>query len=356
MPEPLGARLRRRREERQIALSAIAERTKISVALLEGLERDDLSRWPSGIFRRAFVRAYAEAIGLDASEVVREFLERHPDPDEVVAIPVDGVAIQFDASTIDSTTGLNRLVDAAARGLGRFRRQRSANVLPSVIGLNDPTHGTHEFAPDPIVPDRDRPGSTGTADGGDAPRSTAAGTALPESEVSRVLAERDVPAGGEREWQPDLEAVARVCTDLGRTVDAAGFAALLGRVASGLGAAGVVLWVWESGTGKLWPALGHGYPDALLAHIPPLNGDDRNATAAAFRSREPSIVAGSADASGALAVPILAPEGCTGVLAIEFALGREQNATVRALATIVAAQISPLIAEPAPAEVARKLA
>jgi hypothetical protein len=39
-----------------------------------------LSRWPSGVFRRAFMRSYAEAIGLDPDEVVREFLERFPDP------------------------------------------------------------------------------------------------------------------------------------------------------------------------------------------------------------------------------------------------------------------------------------
>ena len=42
-----------------------------------------MSRWPSGIFRRAFIRAYAEAIGLDADAVSKEFMERYPDPAEV---------------------------------------------------------------------------------------------------------------------------------------------------------------------------------------------------------------------------------------------------------------------------------
>jgi cytoskeletal protein RodZ len=74
-----GPRLRQERERRQISLSSIAEDTKISRALLEGLERDDLSRWPGGIFRRSFVRSYAKAIGLDPDEVVREFLERFPE-------------------------------------------------------------------------------------------------------------------------------------------------------------------------------------------------------------------------------------------------------------------------------------
>jgi cytoskeletal protein RodZ len=89
MSDSFGARLRYERERRQIALRSIAEGTKISVSLLEGLERDDVSRWPSGIFRKSFVRAYADAIGLDPDPVVREFVERYPDPLEVdVVAPV----------------------------------------------------------------------------------------------------------------------------------------------------------------------------------------------------------------------------------------------------------------------------
>ena len=81
MPEDtFGARLRRERERRHIALSSISENTKISASLFAALERDDASRWPSGIFRRAFIRSYAAAIGLDADAVAREFLERFPDP------------------------------------------------------------------------------------------------------------------------------------------------------------------------------------------------------------------------------------------------------------------------------------
>src|SRR5690242_20006115 len=77
-----GPRLRAERERRKIPLAAISANTKISVALLEGLERDDVSRWPSGIFRRSFVRDYAHAVGLDADATLREFLDLFPDPIE----------------------------------------------------------------------------------------------------------------------------------------------------------------------------------------------------------------------------------------------------------------------------------
>src|ERR1700752_5378864 len=84
MSQSFGARMRRRREEQQIALATIAEQTKIKISLLEALERDDVSHWPSGIFRRAFIRAYAHAIGLEPDVIVREFLDLYPDPIEIV--------------------------------------------------------------------------------------------------------------------------------------------------------------------------------------------------------------------------------------------------------------------------------
>jgi transcriptional regulator with XRE-family HTH domain len=80
--EMLGRRLRAERERRRITLESIATNTKISIGLLRSLERDDVSRWPGGIFRRSFVRGYAEAIGLDPDDVLAEFLEQYPDPHE----------------------------------------------------------------------------------------------------------------------------------------------------------------------------------------------------------------------------------------------------------------------------------
>jgi transcriptional regulator with XRE-family HTH domain len=85
--DSFGPRLRRERERRQIALASIAENSKISVSLFQDLERDDVSHWPSGIvFRRAFIRAYAQAVGLDVDATTQEFLERFPDPSEPVFV------------------------------------------------------------------------------------------------------------------------------------------------------------------------------------------------------------------------------------------------------------------------------
>lgn len=90
-PEPapdFGARMKRLREGRGMSLRDIAGTTKISVAALEALERDDVSRLPGGIFSRAIVRAYAEEIGANPEKTVNEFIVRFP-VDSAIASPGD---------------------------------------------------------------------------------------------------------------------------------------------------------------------------------------------------------------------------------------------------------------------------
>lgn len=84
----VGLALRRERERRGITLEAVAETTKIGPALLAGLERGDLSRWPTGIFRRAFIRAYADAIGLAPDEVVARVERAFTDGDAAAVVTV----------------------------------------------------------------------------------------------------------------------------------------------------------------------------------------------------------------------------------------------------------------------------
>src|SRR3970040_260497 len=86
-----GAQLREARERKGISLRQIAASTKISVAALEGLERNDISKLPGGIFSRAFVRSYAIEVGLDPDDTVREVLERfqsEPAPSTAVKVAI----------------------------------------------------------------------------------------------------------------------------------------------------------------------------------------------------------------------------------------------------------------------------
>jgi transcriptional regulator with XRE-family HTH domain len=77
--EAFCARLRSARERRNISLAALAESTKVTTSLFQALERGDVSRWPKGIYKRSFFRAYASAIGLQPGPAVDEFLRLFPD-------------------------------------------------------------------------------------------------------------------------------------------------------------------------------------------------------------------------------------------------------------------------------------
>ena len=78
MPGNFGGKLREARERRGVSLRQIANATKISVSVLEALERNDISRLPGGIFGRAFVRSYAIEVGLDPDDIIQEFIARFP--------------------------------------------------------------------------------------------------------------------------------------------------------------------------------------------------------------------------------------------------------------------------------------
>jgi hypothetical protein len=76
-----GPHLRRTRVQRGVSLEQIAADTKVGIPLWAGLERNDLSRWPTGIYARAYMRAYAQAIGLDPEATVDEFCRVFPNGD-----------------------------------------------------------------------------------------------------------------------------------------------------------------------------------------------------------------------------------------------------------------------------------
>lgn len=76
--DTFGPRLRRERERRNISLETLAARTNVSIELWLGLESNDFSKWPGGLFARAFVRDYARVVGLDPKEIVDDFCRLYP--------------------------------------------------------------------------------------------------------------------------------------------------------------------------------------------------------------------------------------------------------------------------------------
>jgi transcriptional regulator with XRE-family HTH domain len=79
--EAFGPNLRRMRIQRGISLQQIANETNVSETLWASMERNDFSRWPNGIFARAYVRDYAKMVGADADAIVDEFCRWFPQGD-----------------------------------------------------------------------------------------------------------------------------------------------------------------------------------------------------------------------------------------------------------------------------------
>lgn len=76
MDESLGQMFRRERELRHIALEEVAGATRISGRFLAGLEADDWSELPGGVFLRGFIRSYAEYLGLNPEPVLLHYQEQ----------------------------------------------------------------------------------------------------------------------------------------------------------------------------------------------------------------------------------------------------------------------------------------
>jgi len=281
MDVSFGARLRAHRERLQISLETISNDTKIKLSLLEALERDDVTYWPQGLFRRAYVRSYAHAIGLDPAAVVREFQQLYPDAAEIA---------EQEAAAAPPPKGIRRLVS------------RAKALLHANAGANhtEAGAGTAEVSPRLVV-----------------------------------VAQKHV--------EPLRDPVADLCSRIAEVTTWREVAPLLREATTVLNAVGLMVWSWEPRVAALSPAWAHGYPETLLARMPRVRRDEDNAIAAAFRATEPCIVNSGASTTGAVCVPMMTATGCVGVVALELQHGAEHTEGARTIATTVAAQVATLL-------------
>jgi hypothetical protein len=141
-----------------------------------------------------------------------------------------------------------------------------------------------------------------------------------------------------------LTAAAELCVDLARVMDGRDLPALIQRAVNVLEAKGIVLWVADTAGAQLRPSMTHGYSEKVVARLGPLQVDGDNVTSLAFRSMQPQVVPGSSPAEpGALAVPLITPSGCVGVLAAETRANRNGQ-DLLPLARIIAAQLASIVA------------
>ena len=188
-----GGKLRLARERRGVSLRQIAANTKISVAVLEALERNDISKLPGGIFSRAFVRSYAIEVGLDPDRTVQEFLERFESQAVVPAIEVHS-AVPEEESSFES-------------------QQRMAQVVLTLVLISVPLIGLVLYftlraprpAPAPVPP--------AAAEPAPAPPPLAAPTVLPNPPAAAPVTQAANPAVLTLDVHPTADCWVRLVVD-----------------------------------------------------------------------------------------------------------------------------------------------
>ena len=157
-----------------------------------------------------------------------------------------------------------------------------------------------------------------------------------------LLAPTDAAQKLEPATSLDLQGAADVCTSIGQLTSAEDLSPLLRRAASVLDASGVV--VWMAAGEDLFAAAAFGYAPHVMRRLGPINRAALNATAAAWRTSTLQVVSGDQTERSALAAPMLGPDRCVGVLAVEVRVGQERDPATRAVTALLAAQLAAALA------------
>lgn len=66
----IGQLLQKEREEKQLSLQSVAQKTRIKLAFLQAIEEDAFQLIPSEAYVRGFIRCYAKQIHLNPDEIL----------------------------------------------------------------------------------------------------------------------------------------------------------------------------------------------------------------------------------------------------------------------------------------------
>lgn len=222
-------------------------------------------------------------------------------------------------------------------------------ALQTAAAVQEPAGGSLRLRDDPKAPERRATTSRDPRDSRDVQRrkavpgpGSAGGPARPASPVPPAAQAPPPPS-------VELQSLAAVCTDLARLSDTTLLPEILERAAAALNASGLVLWIVDANGTTLQPIATHGYPASVVSRMGSLNLDGQNATVAAFRTGLLQTVSAGSGTHGAIAVPLLSPAGCRGVLSAEVRHDAEKQPARLAAASIVAAQLATLVGPPAAA-------
>lgn len=97
----IGEKLRSAREAMGLSIADVEKTTKIQSRYLTAIENDEFDKLPGDFYTRAFIRQYAQVVGLDGKELLSEFHQDVPEskPDEYVEDSVDNKTEEVQKTT-----------------------------------------------------------------------------------------------------------------------------------------------------------------------------------------------------------------------------------------------------------------
>ncbi|WP_010630893.1 helix-turn-helix domain-containing protein [Sporolactobacillus vineae] len=108
----LGQALKEAREQKELSLDDLQERTKIQKRYLKAIEDGDYKQLPGTFYIRAFIKSYAETVGLDFSALIQQYGSEiptlHHDQPEIRTLPPSGAKPAQTARTSRSGSGEGR--------------------------------------------------------------------------------------------------------------------------------------------------------------------------------------------------------------------------------------------------------
>ncbi len=113
----LGQRLKEAREEKGLSLESLQEHTKIQKRYLAAIEEGNYDIMPGKFYTRAFIKQYAEAVGLHSDKIFDEYKDDIPAP-----------------SATEMAPQLSR-VQTSKKAAPSRRRKSTASILPMIVTI-----------------------------------------------------------------------------------------------------------------------------------------------------------------------------------------------------------------------------
>ncbi len=151
--DSIGRYLKRTRETRAMSVEELARATRIPVSSIEKIEADHFDDLPGEVFVRGFLKAYAQAVSIDGSDIIARYTASRrvaivtPLP---VTSPVQA-AREGQGRRFGVAIALVLLLILFTLAISIVLKPRGRDIPHELSGLEPQVTGTHDMQPTPQV-------------------------------------------------------------------------------------------------------------------------------------------------------------------------------------------------------------